>query len=400
MNTERQHVVIVGGGLAGLATAAYLARSGHRVTLFERSEHAGGRAATVEHDGYRHNLGPHALYRGGAGLEVLSELGVRYTGGSPDLHGVAVRNGKTFTLPVGGRSLMTSRLFGMRSRVEAGTHLLSLRKGANDGRTVAAYLRDEFQHEGARQYVDALIRLSTYANAPDVTSVTDAARQLAGAGGVIYLDGGWQTLADGLAETAADAGAEIRKGERVTGVTGLSRVRGVRLADGGEFEADAVVLAVPPQAARELAPSNEALALFADTAIPAYAACLDIGVSKLPYRQRRFGLGIDAPYYLSVHSLYAKLAPEGKTLISVAKYIPAGERSDAERDLRELEAFLDVVQPGWRALEEHRLYLPNMMVQSALPRADRGGIAGRPEPKVEGAEGLFIAGDWVGHGGW
>jgi phytoene dehydrogenase-like protein len=217
---------------------------------------------------------------------------------------------------------------------------------------------------------------------------------------VIYLDGGWQTLADGLAETAADAGAEIRKGERVTAVTGLSRVRGVRLADGSEFEADAVVLAVPPQAARELAPSNEALALFADTAIPAYAACLDIGVSKLPYRQRRFGLGIDAPYYLSVHSLYAKLAPEGKTLISVAKYIPAGERSDAERDLRELEAFLDVVQPGWRALAEHRLYLPNMMVQSALPRADRGGIAGRPEPKVEGAEGLFIAGDWVGQGGW
>ncbi len=41
-----------------------------------------------------------------------------------------------------------------------------------------------------------------------------------------------------------------------------------------------------------------------------------------------------------------------------------------------------------------------MMVQSALPRAAKGGIAGRPAPTVPGADGLFVAGDWVGQGGW
>src|SRR5690348_10873067 len=39
-------VVIVGGGLAGLSAAAYLARGGVAVTLFEKAAHLGGRAAT------------------------------------------------------------------------------------------------------------------------------------------------------------------------------------------------------------------------------------------------------------------------------------------------------------------------------------------------------------------
>lgn len=397
---ERQHIAIVGGGLAGLATAAYLARAGQQVTLFERSEHLGGRGATTVRDGYHHNMGPHALYRGGAGIEVLDELGIAYRGSQPDVAGVAVRQGKTSTLPVGGRSMMTSRLFGMRARVEAGTHLLGLRKATNDARTVASYLRQEFTHDSARDYIQAIVRLSTYANAPDTTSVADAARQLAGGGAVLYLDHGWQTLVDQLEEAAVRAGAVIRRGARVQGVAVTGRVRGLRMAGGSEFPADAVVLAVPPQVARDLAPWSEPIALAADTAIPAYAACLDIGLSRLPRPRRGFALGIDVPYYLSVHTRAAKLAPDGKTMVSVAKYIPAGERSDAERDLRELEEFLDLVQPGWRALEEHRQYLPNMLVQSALPRADRGGIDGRPDPLVPGAEGLFIAGDWVGQGGW
>lgn len=397
---ERQHIAIVGGGLAGLATAAYLARAGKQVTLFERSEHLGGRGATTVRDGYYHNLGPHALYKGGAGIEVLEELGVTYTGNQPEVAGVAVRKGKTYTLPVGGRSMMTSRLFGVRARMEAGMHLLGLRKATDDHRTVAQYLRDEFKQDSARDYLQAIVRLSTYANAPETTSVADAARQLASGGAVVYLDHGWQTLVAGLEEVAVAGGAVMRRGARVSGVSVAGRVRGLRMADGGEFAADAVVLAVPPQVARELAPWSEPLALAADTAIPAYAACLDIGVSRLPNPRRGFGLGIDVPYYLSVHTRSAKLAPDGKTMISVAKYLPAGERGDAERDLRELESFLDLAQPGWRTLEEHRQYLPSMLVQSALPRADRGGIDGRPDPLVPGVEGLFIAGDWVGQSGW
>ncbi|MFS0705596.1 phytoene desaturase family protein [Cellulomonas sp. 179-A 9B4 NHS] len=51
-------VVVVGGGVGGLATAALLARGGAQVTLLERHDRVGGRAGTWEVDGFRFDTGP------------------------------------------------------------------------------------------------------------------------------------------------------------------------------------------------------------------------------------------------------------------------------------------------------------------------------------------------------
>ncbi|WP_164983794.1 phytoene desaturase family protein [Cellulomonas endophytica] len=51
-------VVVVGGGIGGVTTAALLARGGARVTLVERHERLGGRMGELELDGFRFDTGP------------------------------------------------------------------------------------------------------------------------------------------------------------------------------------------------------------------------------------------------------------------------------------------------------------------------------------------------------
>ncbi|MGC4935244.1 phytoene desaturase family protein [Gordonia sp. DT30] len=53
-----QRVVIIGGGVAGLATAALLAADGHDVDVVEKNPEPGGRAGRWERDGFRFDTGP------------------------------------------------------------------------------------------------------------------------------------------------------------------------------------------------------------------------------------------------------------------------------------------------------------------------------------------------------
>jgi protoporphyrinogen oxidase len=74
----RASVVVLGGGLSGIATAHVLAEAGHaRVTVVERETRLGGLAGSFEEDGHFYPLGyHHILHRDRTLLYFLEKLGL------------------------------------------------------------------------------------------------------------------------------------------------------------------------------------------------------------------------------------------------------------------------------------------------------------------------------------
>src|SRR5262245_22736713 len=95
-------VIVIGGGIAGLAAATFAARKGLNVRLLDQSHELGGRARTKLQNGFYLNIGPHALYKGGEAIKILRELGVEVHGKAPAVSGAfAVKDGVKHTFPVG-----------------------------------------------------------------------------------------------------------------------------------------------------------------------------------------------------------------------------------------------------------------------------------------------------------
>ena len=401
IQADSADVIIVGAGLAGLTAAALLARRGRAVTVLEKSTHPGGRAITTPQDEFLFNLGPHAWYVAGRATRIVTELGVTLHGRTPTPTGAyALYRGRLHTLPIGLVSMLATGLLSLRGKLDVARTLATIARA--DTSVLASIPLSEWLHNAtddpvAQMVLAALIRTATYVDSPGVLSAGAALEQLSLAmrGNVWYLDGGWQRVVDDLADVASSCGARIVPGIHVNEiVTDGGHVRGVRFADGQYVLARHVILATPPDAARSLG----ALTASANM-VAARAACLDLGLARLPRSSATFAIGVDQPVYYSVHSATASLAPPGRAVVHVAKYLDPLSRTNPKRDRAELEAVMDLMQPGWRNELMTSRFLPSLAVTYCVPLASAGGLAGRPAAAVHGIAGLYLAGDWVGTDG-
>ncbi|MGM1016949.1 MAG: phytoene desaturase family protein [Actinomycetota bacterium] len=286
--------VVIGAGVAGLATAGLLAREGYDVVVLEKNDRIGGRAGTIERDGFRFDTGPswylmpsvfdHFFAMMGTSTQEQLDLSLLDPGyrvfSEPTRNDVA---SSTVTVPHGEKAV--SAVFEELepgSSAELATYLASARH--TNEMAEKYFLYNPFTRIGSLlrpDVVRALPQLATLLltplnryvarrfrhpvirqvlGYPAVFLGTDPGRapamyHLMSAldldEGVQYPQGGFWTLVERIGQVARDAGARVVTGATVSEILTVpdsrrrSRTTGVRWtdADGGEHieHADIVV---------------------------------------------------------------------------------------------------------------------------------------------------------------
>ena len=381
-------VVVIGGGLAGLAAACVAADHDARVVLVDR-DHRGGRAATDDAGRFRFNRGAHALYRGGPGMAVLRQLGAEPSGARPPIRAARGRLGDA-TGPMLGFNLLGRRGRAQVIRTLAGA--LRWRPATLAETSAGAWLDDLDLRNDARLFLDMLVRTTTYAADPYRLSA-DAVTTYIRAGiwpGVVYPNDGWAQLVQRLMHAAKRRGVTVHTG-RVLDVRAERSGVVVRTETGDALCArTAVVAAGTPDSCASLIEDRPPA--WQGLGPPARIACVDLGLRRDPGVSVLISL--DGPLYLSRHAPPAELASGDGAVVHVMRYLRPDEHLTRDAAQEELAAHARMAGIDVRAAEERR-YLHEMTACSALPVPERGGMHGRP-PVDTGLESLFVAGDWVG----
>jgi phytoene dehydrogenase-like protein len=291
-------VVVIGGGLNGLVTAALLARRGLQPLVLERRAVVGGAAVSEEiHPGFRVSS---VAYTGALRAPLARKLGIPVETVSVEPRAFApLPDGRGLTLwgdPL--RSAGEIRAFSGRDAERYPAFHRTLRRlaalvsdvlqmtppdldapGAGDllglgrlglrfrglGRTdaqcllrwgpmaVADFAQEWFESEPLRALICArgIIGMMAGPWSAGTTAnllLSAAASDGNGAGTCVYVKGGLGSLSEAVAGAARKAGAEIRTGAEVERIlTRDGAVSGVALAGGEEIGARAVVSGTDPQ---------------------------------------------------------------------------------------------------------------------------------------------------------
>lgn len=72
----RYDAIIVGGGIAGLTSAAFLSKNGYKIMLCEKEDHVGGLVSSFEYDGFLFDAGVRGIVDSGIVKPMLKQLDI------------------------------------------------------------------------------------------------------------------------------------------------------------------------------------------------------------------------------------------------------------------------------------------------------------------------------------
>jgi len=272
-----KHVVIIGAGMGGLATALRLRHHGFEVTLLEKQGRPGGRSNIIEENGFRVDTGPTILvmkdtfeemYRSigqdlHARLEFI-QLDPNYRiyfhddtyidlysnmaqlaqeiervapGGAERLFRFIGEGARKYELGMDFVARNYDRITDLANPV-AGMRLLETKAHQNLYRQVSRFFQDNDKLAKAFSFHSMFLGLSPFDALAMYSLITYADLAL----GMWYPKGGIYHVVEDMVSLAEEMGVTIRTGAPVAQiqVTG-GRVTGVRLESGEEITADLVV---------------------------------------------------------------------------------------------------------------------------------------------------------------
>ena len=348
-------VAVVGGGLAGLTAAPAVrteaARRGVRLELavYESGDRAGGQLTTLREGGYLVDWGANAFRTGlGPSLDLLDELGLsseRVEASRAANRRFVFHGGRLHAFPSDPIGLLGFRPLSLAGRLRVMAEPIVARRVAHE-ESVHAYAARHVGSEAAQVLLGTMVRgvyggdaraLSVDAAFPVMRTMEREHRSLvvAGVAGARArkrlgkttwsLARGMGSLLEALADTLAP---DVHLRSPVAALTnsegGDGRAYRLRLADGQERVADAVVVATPPtQAARLLERLDVAAAGEIGGIATAAVAVVALGYPKDAFRRPPEGYGFlvapgEGPRILGAlfeSNLFPNRAPAGHVLV-------------------------------------------------------------------------------------
>lgn len=423
-------VVIVGGGVAGLACALALADIGIKPLLLEKDRLFGGRASSWADPstGDVVDIGPHVLlseYRNmrawlerlgtdrhvlwqGDRLITLLDRGRRVLmHGSrlpPPLHGLP--NLPAALRCVGPLDMLSNWRVAWRAMRMNEADTLAL-----DGIDALAFLRAQGVSEDFIGWFWVSASM-TLLNVPlphcSAAALMRVFRQMAGHSGFCF---GLPTvpLAELFTEPALRAlvtgGAQLRSGIEVQGLElGEGRIEALRLADGGRLATRCCVLAVPPQVLRAIAPPQwhgagsapERAARFQASPYVSTYLWFDRKVTSERFWARCWQPSdLNSDFY-DLSNIRGGGDPQAPSLVA-CNAIHA-HRPWAASDARIVRGCVDeIAEFAPLAARVPLRHAAVHRIPMAIPCAWPGTETARPQSET-GIDGLFLAGDWTATG--
>ena len=414
-----KRVIVVGGGISGLATAWLLRDKARKageelnLTLLEKEERVGGKIWSIKADGYTCEWGPNGfLDSKPQTLELCSAIGVD---GMLDRSNDNARKrfiysgGELHRLPENGSSFLKSRLISwpgkLRLALEPTPFVAKAPEGVDE--TLAAFGRRRLGQEALDKLIAPMVS-GIFAGDPETMSLVScfpriaelereygglvramimlarkkkqeraegkAVSSAAGPGGVLTsFREGIQFLTDALAASLGDI---VKPASPVVAVEkGQSVPYRLRCADGSEQEADVVIVAAPAFAAADILAGLDAGISGVLRQIP-YSSmtviCSGYERDRVAHPLDGFGYLVPKKEGRSIlgtlwdSSMFENRAPEGKVLLRsmmggacFPEYIKLSDDEVAARVKRDLKDLMGIgVEPSFLRIFRHEQAIP------------------------------------------